>query len=51
MVAILRPLGPPDCQQPPWGEVLTVRNGKVTEMVVYQTVEDALAAAGLPMGS
>ncbi len=29
----------------PHGEVVTVRDGKVTEMVVYPTVEDALTAA------
>jgi ketosteroid isomerase-like protein len=29
------------------GEVVTVRDGKVTEMVVYPTVEDALSAARL----
>jgi hypothetical protein len=25
---------------------VTIRDGKITEMVVYATVEDALAAAG-----
>ena len=29
------------------GEVVTVRDGKVTEMIVYPTVEDALSAARL----
>jgi hypothetical protein len=33
------------------GELITVRAGKVTEMVVYPTVEDALAAARLAAGS
>jgi ketosteroid isomerase-like protein len=31
---------------PPHGEILTFRAGKVTEMVVYPTAEDALRAAG-----
>jgi ketosteroid isomerase-like protein len=31
----------------PHGEVVTVRDGKITEMVVYPTVEEALAAAQL----
>ena len=31
----------------PHGELITVRDGKVVEMVVYATVEDALAASGL----
>ena len=30
---------------------MTVRDGKVTEMLVYPTVEDALLAAGLGAGS
>ena len=41
-------------QQPEWGErpephgdVVTVRNGRVVEMVVYPNVDEALAAAGL----
>lgn len=35
-------------QQPhPHGEVVTVRDGKVVEMVVYPTVDEALAAAAL----
>jgi len=31
----------------PHGELITVRDGRIAEMVVYPTVEDALAAAGL----
>jgi ketosteroid isomerase-like protein len=31
----------------PHGEVVTVRDGRITEMVVYWTVAEALAAAGL----
>jgi hypothetical protein len=30
----------------PQDELVTIRDGKVTEMVVYPTVEEALAAAG-----
>jgi hypothetical protein len=29
------------------GELVTFRDGKVTEMVVYPTVDEALVAAGL----
>ncbi len=32
---------------PPHGELVTVRDGRITEMVSYPTVEEALAAAGL----
>jgi ketosteroid isomerase-like protein len=31
----------------PHGELVTVRGGKIAEMVIYPTVKDALAAAGL----
>ncbi|MEA2154140.1 MAG: hypothetical protein QOE11_280 [Solirubrobacteraceae bacterium] len=31
----------------PHGEVVTVRDGKVTEMVIYWTVDETLSAAGL----
>jgi ketosteroid isomerase-like protein len=31
----------------PHGELVTIRDGKIAEMVIYPTVEDALAAAGL----
>jgi ketosteroid isomerase-like protein len=34
-------------QPAPHGEIVTVRDGKVTEMVVYPTVDEALVAAGL----
>lgn len=49
LVAVIQPLVPPEWHPKPEpnGEVVTVRDGKVTEMVVYPTVEDALAAAGL----
>jgi hypothetical protein len=36
-----------DEQPGPHGELVTVRHGKVTEMVVYATVDEALVAAGL----
>jgi ketosteroid isomerase-like protein len=35
-------------QPPPHGEVVTVRDGKVVEMVVYPTVGEALQAARAP---
>jgi ketosteroid isomerase-like protein len=49
LVAVIQPHVPPEWQPKPkpHGEVVTVRDGKVKEMVVYPTVEDALAAAGL----
>lgn len=48
VVVLLQTHQPPDRgEQPePHGEVVTVRDGKVVEMVVYPTVEEALAAAG-----
>ena len=36
-------------QPEPHGELVTVRGGKVTEMVVYPTVDEALVAAGLTL--
>jgi ketosteroid isomerase-like protein len=49
LVAIIQGHNPPEWNEPrePHGEVITVRDGKVTEMVVYPTVDEALAAAGL----
>jgi|SRR5215213_4980505 len=49
LVAIIHTHAPPDWNRSPepHGELITVRAGKVTEMVVYATVDDALAAAGL----
>jgi ketosteroid isomerase-like protein len=32
---------------PPHGEILSFRDGKIAEMVVYPTAEEALSAAGL----
>jgi ketosteroid isomerase-like protein len=47
IVSIIQTHVPPDWgdQPPPHGEVVTVRDGKVVEMVVYATVEEALHAA------
>lgn len=38
---------PPEWEQPdgPHGELVTVRDGKVVEIVVYATVDEAVAAA------
>ena len=49
-VLVLQPHVPGDWRERgPHGEVVTVRDGKVTEMVVYPTIEDALTAAQLPV--
>lgn len=50
VVVVLQTHQPPEWgERPePHGEVVTVRNGKVVEMVVYPNVDEALAAAGLP---
>jgi len=49
LVLILHAHAPADSgEREPHGEVVTVRDGKVTEMVVYPTVADALTAAQLP---
>jgi ketosteroid isomerase-like protein len=47
IVSIIRTHVPSDWgdQPPPHGEVVTVRDGKVVEMVVYPTVDEALHAA------
>jgi ketosteroid isomerase-like protein len=49
IVAILQTHTPPEWgrQPEPHGELVTVRDGRVTEMVVYPTVDEALVAAGL----
>lgn len=49
LVAVIESHKPPEWDQPPdvHGDVITVRDGKVTEMVVYATVDAALRAAGL----
>jgi ketosteroid isomerase-like protein len=49
IVVILQAHTPPEWgdQREPHGELVTVRDGKVTEMVVYPTVDEALVAAGL----
>ena len=50
VVAVLQTRLPPEGgEQPePHGELVTVRDGKVVEMLVYPTVGEALAAAGSP---
>jgi ketosteroid isomerase-like protein len=47
IVSIIQTHIPPDWgeQPPPHGEVVTIRHGKIVEMVVYPTVEEALQAA------
>jgi ketosteroid isomerase-like protein len=49
LVAVIHTHAPPEWERSPdpHGELVTIRGGKVVEMVVYATVEDALAAAGL----
>lgn len=53
LVAVIHAHAPPEGELPPepHGELLRVRDGKVIEMVVYPTVDEALAAAGLSPGS
>ncbi|HEV7808525.1 MAG TPA: nuclear transport factor 2 family protein [Solirubrobacteraceae bacterium] len=48
VVAVIHTHAPPEWERSPdpHGELVTVRDGKIVEMVVYATVEDALAAAG-----
>jgi ketosteroid isomerase-like protein len=50
IVVIIQSHTPPEWgeQRDPHGEVVTVRNGMVVEMVVHPTVDDALAAVGQP---
>jgi ketosteroid isomerase-like protein len=47
IVSIIQTHIPPDWgeQPPPHGEVVTVRDDKIVEMVVYPTVDEALRAA------
>ena len=49
LVAVIHTHAPSDWERSPepHGEVVTIRDGKVTEMVVYPTVEDACTAAGI----
>jgi ketosteroid isomerase-like protein len=53
LVALIHTHAPPEWERSaePHGELVTIRDGKVTEIVVYPTVEDALAAAGLGAGT
>jgi ketosteroid isomerase-like protein len=51
IVVVLQTHAPPEWgPQEPHGELVTVRDGKVTEMVVYPTVDEALIAAGVSSG-
>ena len=49
LVAVIHTHAPPEWERSPepHGEVVTIRDGEITEMVVYPTVEDACAAAGI----
>lgn len=49
LVAVIHTHAPPDSERgpEPHGELVTIRDGLVTEMVVYPAVADALAAAGV----
>jgi ketosteroid isomerase-like protein len=49
LVAVIHTHAPPDWERTPepHGEVVTVRDGRIIEMVVHPTVEAALAAAGV----
>ena len=53
LIAVVNAHTPPEWERPPGahGELITVRDGKVTEMVVYPTVDEALVAAGLSPAS
>ncbi len=52
LVAVIHTHAPPDWERSPdpHGEVVTVRDGQIVEIVIHPTVEDALAAAGLSAG-
>ena len=52
VVVLVQTNHPPEWgEQPePHGEVVTLRDGKVVEMVVYPRVDEALAAGGQPTG-
>lgn len=47
IVSIIQTHVPPDWgdQPPPHGEVVTVRHGKIVELIVYPNVDEALQAA------
>jgi ketosteroid isomerase-like protein len=53
LVAVVHTHAPPEWEPSPepHGELITVRDGKVTEMVVYPTIDNALAAVGLSADS
>lgn len=52
LVAIVHTHAPPEWERSPdpHGEVVTVRDGRIVEMIIHPTVADALAAAGLAPG-
>ena len=52
VVVLVQTNHPPEWgEQPePHGEVVSLRDGRVVEMVVYPTVDEALAAGGQPTG-
>jgi ketosteroid isomerase-like protein len=49
LVAVVDTHAPPEWERPahPHAEIVTVRDGLITEMVIYPDVPSALAAAGL----
>jgi ketosteroid isomerase-like protein len=53
LVTVIRTHAPPEWElgPEPHGELVTVRNGKVTEIVVYASVEDARAATNPGSGN
>jgi ketosteroid isomerase-like protein len=53
LVAVVHTHPPPEWEPSPepHGELITVRDGNITEMVVYASLDDALAAAGLSADS
>lgn len=52
VVLLLHRHQPPDCDErpEPHGELVTVREGRITEMVIYWTVGETLAAAAVDGG-
>ncbi len=49
LVAVIHTHAPPEWErsEDPHGELVTIRDGQIVEMVIYPTVADALTAAGL----
>lgn len=48
VVVVLQPRDPHGATLPPRANVTTLRDGRVVEMVAYETPEAACAAAGVP---